>query len=50
MIISFSVEPNTIPKGTPVKSWAESAEMGELELLGLNLNKIEAVVGSSIKT
>jgi hypothetical protein len=49
MRISFSVEPKTIPKGTPVQSWAESAEIGELKLLGLNLNKIEAVVGLSIK-
>jgi hypothetical protein len=49
MIISFSVEPNTIPKGTPVKSWAESAEMGEFKFLGLNLNKIDAVAGLSIK-
>jgi hypothetical protein len=46
MRISFSVEPNTIPKGTPLKSWAESAEMEELEFLGLNLNKIEAELGS----
>jgi hypothetical protein len=43
MRISFSVEPNTIPKGTPMKSCAESAEMGEFKLLALNFNKIEAV-------
>jgi hypothetical protein len=31
-----------------LKSRAESAEMEESKLLGLNLNKIEALVGSSI--
>jgi hypothetical protein len=31
-----------------LKSRAESAVMGEFKLLGLNLKKIEALVGSSI--
>ena len=46
MSISFSVDPNTIPKGKPVNSLAQSADIVEAKSLGLNLNKIEIEVES----